>query len=166
MKEIFDSKLLNQNLAYMFDTEIIPKIINQGNNIIYFRNKFFPDGSEKRYGTDYQIFGSTLGIVPIDCYFRIIGFGIDFINSSLDDISQICNSSYFVMIVDGQRLAFEAPLRWFSRIVDKPIFDVCKVDLPSQTAFNVELRFIKNENLSKDINFGLIMKYDCYIPTR
>ena len=157
----------DQSLDYMFDTEIIPKTINQGENIIYFRNNIFPDGSEKKFGTDYQIPGNTLGLLPMGHYFKFLGFGYDFeMESSVDDINKIRNSSNIVVIVGGQFLAIEAPLKWFSWIVDKPILDIYNVKLPPQTAFKVELRFNNKENLSKDVKFGLIIKSDHYSSIR
>lgn len=150
----------DHNLNYMFDTEII----NGKKNIRYFRDKYFSDYSEKRFGTDYIVFGN-LGIVPIGNYFNLLGFGFDYeFGSSLDDINKIRNSSYIVVIVGGQIIALESPLKWFSWIVDKPIADFCNVKLPQGTAFNIELRFDKE--LSRDTKFALIVKYERYCPIR
>jgi hypothetical protein len=162
-----DIKVSSYELSYAYDTEIIPAQINQGQKIEFFSNKFFADGSEKKIGTDYFALGD-LGVVPRDNYFKVLGFGFDFEFASLvDDIyTKIVKSSYIKFIVGSHLLGFLGPLKWFSWIADKPILDLCKIEMPENTRYNVELSFNNIEELSKDLKFQLIMKYERYAPIR
>jgi hypothetical protein len=156
------------SLEYAYDTEIMSAKIEQGEKISFFTNKFFPDGSEKMIGTDYLCLGS-LGVVPMNYNFIVRGFGFDFESSSQvkdRDINTICNSSYIVFIADGKLLAFQSPLRWFSRIVERPILDLCNIELTEGTNYDIKLRFNNKVELSEKLKFQLIMKYDRQAPIR
>ncbi len=152
--------LMMCSLEYSYDTEIIPAKIEQGEKIDFFADKYFSDGKEKVFGTDYGPLAG-FGKIPMDNFFKVRGFSFDFeFSSPFEDINKICRSSYIVFIVGGQILGFQGPLKWFSWIVEKPILDLCNIEMSESTNFKLELRFTKREELSNNLKFQMITKYD------